>query len=259
MDTWVERSVYDIWNENSGGIFDSYDPATRAELSIEELYDLPIYDNSGQEIPIYTDNGYVIERHLPTLNHISTPCGILADLRDLSSLFTRIQTDGFFAGDEEVVVPYHVYPQAGLVTAGHFQAQGLITPFYPLIDKLNASLRQQRGEDDEGDEMMHSTISPVIGIASQGYNAIIHSTRGHSAQHHDAQRGLVTAALSGIWATGSKNITKAEKLRSKCDTRFPHADYEDKIKRPGICRDFRLENVYAIDVSILAHGMKNGK
>ena len=140
MDTWVERSVYDIWNENSGGIFDSYDPATRAELSIEELYDLPIYDNSGQEIPIYTDNGYMIERHLPTLNHTSTPCGILADLRDLSSLFTRIQTNGFFTRDEEVVIPYHIYPQARLITTSHFQVQGLITLFYLLIDKLNISL-----------------------------------------------------------------------------------------------------------------------
>lgn len=98
----------------------------------------------------------------------------------------------------------------------------------------------------------------IHGISSQGYNAVTHHTRGRTAQHHDAQVGLVTGSLSGAWAVEPKTIQKAQRLRRKCDQKMPHKAYAQKIENSNICQDLRLENVYWIDMDGLSDEQQDG-
>lgn len=98
----------------------------------------------------------------------------------------------------------------------------------------------------------------IHGISSQGYNAVTHSTRGKSAQHHEVQLGLVTGALAGAWATGTKNRRTADNLDLGCSRQMPHEAFAEKIENPGISRDLRMENVYWIDIGALQKENQDG-
>jgi hypothetical protein len=152
---------------------------------------------------------------------------------------------------------YSVYPQAGTRIAGHFQGEGIMTMLYPLVDGINKRIIQVRratGEDD--DEYINH---PITAIASQGYNSVMHYTRGYSSQHHEVQTGKVTSCLAGAWATTAKNRATADCLKRECDATLPHQSYVSKINNPNITTDLRLENVFMIDVTTLPAEMESGE
>jgi hypothetical protein len=131
-------------------------------------------------------------------------------------------------------------------------------PFQRFLAEVNRTLNEDEDEDDEITRVQR--ITPVVyGIASQGYNSVMHSTRGHSAQHHDAQLGIITATLAGSWASGDKSYNHAASLREKCRHQLPHKAFEKKIKNDKITRDLRLENVYYINVKRLRRDEQNGR
>lgn len=90
-------------------------------------------------------------------------------------------------GTEESSVEYSVYPQAGICTAGHFQAKGLMTSFAPLVRELNGWVRRNsqvqannlgsddsdRPESDEAEDV--SVLMPIVGLGCQGYNSTINT------------------------------------------------------------------------------------
>ena len=161
---------------------------------------------------------------------------------------------------------YNVYPQAGLVNAGHFQADGLIAPFLPLLHQLNAQVQLQDSdamiEDNPLGATGHDSQPPaIIGVGCQGYNGVMHVTRGRCAQHHDAQRGLVTSALAGSWAKIPTNIQTARLKLAHCNIRLPHEEFKEKIENnadePLDC-SLRLENTCVVDLELLAPEYRNG-
>jgi hypothetical protein len=87
----------------------------------------------------------------------------------------------------------------------------------------------------------------------------MHSTRGRSNQHHDAQLGLITGALAGAWAVGDKGKRKARHLSTRCSEELPHISFGEKIKNTGIKRDLRLEHVYSIDMHAIASIHRTGE
>ena len=168
--------------ENQNKVYDDPHPDFRNRLSRQELQDLPLLDANGLENPIYDKAGYPIERRVGNFSPGVGTHGLLFKLRGLHDLFAgepfEDADDPTSIFNETTSTNYTVYPQAGLHSVGHFQADGLMKPFTNhLIPRLNKHL--QKYEDDDGfgdDDYSTNGKPPIQGIACQGYNAVMHST-----------------------------------------------------------------------------------
>jgi hypothetical protein len=231
------------------------------EVSLDDLDNMEIMDAEGREIPIYSEDGYQIQHRLGQFKKSQEPHGVLLDLSRIQELFSPdFDDDDFLGGVPGCVSPsVSVYPQAGLRTAGHYQVDGLMTKFYPMIEQVNRPIVVERREEDGDDEVDPSPHSPITGISSQGYNAVMHSTRGCSNQHHEAQLGMITNTLAGAWATSDSNKRIANGLKQRCEQILPHQTYAEKIQNREILRDLRLENVYFFNIQALPSMMQNGR
>lgn len=209
-------------------------------------------DETGHEIPLYDEEGYPIPRRLARFDRRVPPHGVLLNLGFVHSLFAVDEDLDHIERDTRSTSDYTVYPQAGLRTAGHFQAKRLMTPCYPLLKKINTSVMDHsddvEADDDDMEQWIDDGTPAIVGISSQGYNSVMHHTRGHSAQHHDVQIGLVTSALAGWWAKTEGTKKEALKILNQCKDQLPHERFAEKIENPNITRDLRLENVYYIDM-----------
>ena len=242
---WRDRDLTEIRNDHGRLFYDSIDPDTREEITFNQLIDLPMFDEDGNQIHIYTEDGFRIQRRLAGYRRDVHPHGVLLDLRDVGLLFKSEESD----------TPFAVFPQAGLVTVGHIQAEGLVAPFLPLLHQLNSKVGTQ-DDDHMGEDNLDIATqrTPIIGIACQAYNSVMHNTRGRRAQHHDAQRGLVTAALAGGFAKTDGNIRKAKVLQTQCNNRLPHLEFKQKIAnnndQPLDC-SLRFENTFVVHMDQL--------
>lgn len=257
---WEDRDITEIMNFAPDGVYTSMDTVHQQLLTWDELADMPIVDDNSNEIPIYCSDGFIIPRRVPYFSTRTPAHGMLMNLTNVKELFDTSQQDEgeFDLDDDDEHIDAYVYPQAGLKIAGHYQANGLIRPFKRFVTQVNESLQDQEGNEDE-----HQTAAGrrkvVYGIGSQGYNGVMHSTRGHSAQHHDAQLGMITGALAGSWAKGISANCVATEFQARCRHQLPHKAFEEKIKNPNIVRDLRLENVYYVDVKQMRNGDRNGR
>lgn len=262
--SWHNRPLDNIRDMYGDEYFDNYDPHNRNPISFHDLQDLPLLDASGSEIPIFTDEGYPIKRRFGSRLAGTPPLAVLMNLRNLDQLFISDDLFGDFDPSDGPTT-FHVYPQAGLVTAGHFQADGLPSAFAPLLHTLNLDVKLQDQvsiEDDPlADSSQDSLPPPILAVCCQGYNALMHHTRGRFAQHHDAQRGLVTSTLAGSWAKTQKNVQTAKLLQLQCNERLPHYEFRQKIANdndnPLDC-SLRLENTYIVDLDRLDPDYRTG-
>jgi hypothetical protein len=214
-------------------------------------------DDTGAEIPIYCDKGFIVPRRIARYSRNTLPHGVLMDLRTVNELFeTPWDEDYDMDLDDTDLVKCYTYPQAGLKIAGHFQAYGLMKKFSRFIDEVNDDLNNLAVEEGD-DQLDHAYGRVVQGVACQGYNAVMHSTRGDSAQHHDAQLGMITGALAGSWASTPSTERIAQRLQERCSWQLPHESFTEKIENDQISRDLRLENVYFINVQELHERHKN--
>jgi hypothetical protein len=238
-------------------VYTTADVETRERISEDELYEMDLLDNDGYEIPIFSATGYQIGRRIPVHDELIKPHGVLMDLCQLHQLFDDNETDDELGK----CVRYHAYPQAGLVTAGHVQANGIVSKFQTRVSKLNEKIRMEKESDREEDEEEdHDVPNAIEGIAFQGYNVVMHCTRGLGSQYHDAQKGYVTGAISAAWVEGEgKAKTTGRDLLTRCMHQLPHERYDKKISNNAIERDLRLENVYAIDMKALPAAYRNGR
>jgi hypothetical protein len=242
------------------GVYSSRDVAHRQLIPWDDLQELELTYDDGNEIPIYSHDGFIIQRRMPRFSKQTLPYGILMDLRQVNQLFE-------WPWDEEDLLIYqntatdtYTYPQAGLKVAGHFQSNGLMTHFIPFLKKVNENLSSNGHDDDFEDNSQTPSVKNqiVYGVACQGYNAVMHSTRGDSAQHHDAQLGMITGALAGSWAAGNSAERIASQLQKRCARQLPHVSFTEKISNPNISRDFRLENIFYIDIEAMDEDDQNG-
>ncbi|KAF8221753.1 hypothetical protein L208DRAFT_1529442 [Tricholoma matsutake] len=217
VEEWVPWDMADIIDEFGDELYTSPVPGqTREQIRPEDLEYLPLLDEDDREIPLFTHNGYQIERRLAAHSEGDKPHGVLMNLRHLNILFDEdgIEEDLELLDDdmEATTVKYHVYLQASLVTAGHFQANGLMTNFQQWLTMLNSAIHQELdAQEDVGGEPSEGIA--VRAIACQGYNAVMHSTRGLGSQHHNAQKGYVMAALSGAWANNDQAMETIARCR----------------------------------------------
>lgn len=248
--------VETLWNRHPTGLYTTPDHRSRQRITLAELEDLDLLNEEGHEVAIYTVDGFRVNRRIigfTTANY--TPLGVLVNLATVNELFKHNHADDTHyqhgrPGPDDPAV--YLYPQAGLRSAGHFQASGLMSSFYPFIELLNEALRDV--PDDEDDSRR-----PIEGVACQAYNSVMHHTRGYGVQHHEAQQGLVTGALGGRFASDEDGKAKCRELVRKCNSCLPHRAFERKISNQDIKRDLRLENVYVIDMTAIREEDRVGK
>jgi hypothetical protein len=269
--------------EYHDGIFTTPYHSTRDEIQQQDLDDIPFVSPNGSEISLFSNDGFKIQRRTALFNRHVKPHGVLVDLQSTKNLFTNNDSDDMQIEDDQdpPSSDFSVYPQAGLKSAGHFQAKNLIAGCYPIIRRINRYLNRHRPhhrpshDSSDSDDMQvdddnnnnsdnnndHYILNrPVVqGIASQGYNALMHHTRGRTAQHHEVQVGQVTAALAGIYATTPQHTNRARKLTRSCQQALPHQAFAEKILSEAITTDLRLENIYSIDIKALAPVKRNGR
>jgi len=242
--------------EKNGGIWDG----TGGDRQLIETYE--DFDALDKDARVFSAGGYEIIRHAPVFLHGERrPWGVLVDFENLRTLFES-DTCLHYARAGPPSPHYYAYPQAGLVTAGHLQANSLISNFYPLVEEVNRKVLGRcyvRNSEGLEEELRSEAPNwPIYGISCQIYNAVMHHTRGIGSQHHEVTRGTVSAALGSGCVRKTAELEKARKLRTATAHGLPHEDYELKASNPAISKDLRLENVYWVDFDKVAEVDRNG-
>jgi hypothetical protein len=256
---WQDVQPFEIQQLHPDGVYTSFDPDRRELISWEDLEEMEVADEADKEIPLYTEKGFLVPRRLPMYSRRVPPHGILMDLRVVKDLFETPFEQQDRHPDPDSPVDVYTYPQAGMKIAGHFQATGVMKDFNRFLQDINHDLKIIDIDEDAMEHVPAQRQKIVQAISSQGYNAVMHSTRGDSAQHHDAQLGMVTGALAGSWAKQRSTELTARRLRERCSRQLPHTCFVEKIQNENISRDFRFENVYFIDVDAMNPDEQNGE
>lgn len=245
-DAWEERPIDEL--EEEGSLYDSPIRTNRERVDLETL---ELYDEDGNENRIYGEDGIYVPRIVPR-SYSRVTNGVSVKMRDFSNLLYR--------PDHLREPGISLYPQAFLRTIGNVQANTTM----PLLDFIVDEINDNHGDfledtmDMDTDEQTHLRKTVVTGISSQYYNAVSHRTR-QSTQRHDVQMGRITTALAGTWATTDKGEKTSKEFNKLCEDGLPHERFERQIADIPVSegdehsplRDFRMEQVWTIDVSAL--------
>ena len=220
-----------------------------------------IYNSAGKRVP---RRKVIVDKDVP-------PCGVLVNLTKIQALFDpyayfdhgESSSASSDLGDASVT---HVdaYPLAFLRSAGNIQADGIPACFYPVLAKINRSVRKRnplaRGSGDEDEDEVRSvdgnesgnvsSLQAVKGVSAQFYNYIMHRVATRAGRH-DAQQGTVTAAISGAFASSQKHKAIASKKQLYCRTGLPSDRFHEKISLEDCPTSCRAEFVYSVDVRAL--------
>lgn len=270
------------------GIFNSPNQSSRRQLRQRDLARIFPPGSTPGETYLYNKHGYIVDTHHPIPTQDPRPYGALIKAEGLDFAFYQMSSAARnfeFNDDTEDEpepdpylthpIPFYFYPQAGLRNVGHFQAGGLFNDCYPIVGRLNKAIHlaniahSNAHHDHDSDmdvdidecEIAFCTSHNIEALSSQGYNSVMHDTRGRSAQHHNVQLGLVTGALAGQWATtpGTNVASHANNLMCCCQDEMPHEAYCLKIESREVGRDLCMENVYCLDLHALHPSRRTGQ
>ncbi|KAI0069402.1 hypothetical protein K474DRAFT_1714289 [Panus rudis PR-1116 ss-1] len=260
---WEPIDPEEILNSNDK-VFTSPNPETREE--VQNLYDHELLLPNGQEVYIYSKDGFRIPRRNPILpEDYTTDTVTMLNLRKILNLFrgfgildAQRAIEEFGAGFDEdrcSEVKHYAYPMLNLHHIGHFQADGPICAFQVIIHGVNTGLH---GLDVTA--AIHPHHEVVKSIASQGYNCMAHSYRADGAQFHEAQRGIYTAAAAGSYAPSNHRTAKTlrKSLRRKLEAGTPHERFMEQVTGDAVDTSLRLENIYVIDMDRLPAEKQRG-
>jgi hypothetical protein len=199
------------------------------------------------------------------------------DLSNIQALFDSYRfrnDDSSSTSSSDLEDPYEVhvqaYPLAFLRSFGNIQADGIPCCFYPELAKINQSVRkggvvertpsdEEDSEEDEdedlrfvdaGDRNFRPSLQPVKAVSAQFYNYITHRVASRAGRH-DAQQGMVMAAISGGFADSTKDKNTALRKQSHCDQGLPSERFHSKISLEDCPTSCRAEIVYSVDVRAL--------
>src|ERR1700742_2971716 len=273
--SWRLRSLNSIRTVCHDNVWDSPNPESRHQCDDNDILASP------PDKPLYTRDGYEISRRIPAPDHLTDNPISYAPIIDFKNINFLFGPDQGGLKDYERAGPsdtsFRIYPQAGLVDAGHIQASGLPTPFYPLLERLNKCLVIQKLSDERDlsldihnpDDTLHNnevnavfenpSSWPVYGVSSQMYNSVMHHTRGSGKQYHEVITGQVTAALGSFASNTTHRSDAARKLLRSIKYNFPHAIFEQKSQNHDMDRHLRLENTFWIDIRLLPNNYRNAR
>ena len=187
------------------------------------------------------------------------------DLKSIQGLFNPdtsaiILDDAAYSSSqyEDPFVRVDAYPLGFLKMAGNVKASGVPHCFYPLLTKINKSLRsnheasvENSGEHNPEAPHMEPSYRALKPVSSQFYNYMAHRVASRAGRH-DAQQGTVTAAIAGAHATTDKDKNTAKEKQRYCKKALPSERFHARINSVQDCpNDCRAELVYSVDVRAL--------
>ncbi|KAG2029409.1 hypothetical protein BDR03DRAFT_1018433 [Suillus americanus] len=232
-----------------------------------DLHNLPLLDENGFEINVYSDNGLRVPRRIPVL---FSNCGALLNLRSVHELFASEDND---EGSARNSVPFYVYPMAFTGNLGNIQSRGLMTNFNRRFTLIDNAMRP-RLPDDDGDENnflvgdgpdyngennpLRLGSSVLHGISCQVYNELSHRVRDE-AKFHPVQLGMISTAMAGTTAKRIAGQRRWERRLGQCNVGLPHERFVDKVSGDAQPQALRFENTYTLDVHRLSNDRQNGR
>lgn len=250
VNEWQDLPIEEIL-ENRETIWNSSNQDSRQE--VEDLYNYPLTDDEGREIPIYSTEGHRIPRREPV--DVDDPCGLLVDLTKIGQLFNgAVLDENENDANEDFEIPprdkvkLNLYPAAFLRTAGHMQGNRATSAYERLtVDAINRLFNCYRH------------LRPVLQVGSmQIYNEAMHRIRAQ-AQYHEAQLGYFTQVLAGSHAFEQSTRKKAKDLFEKVQKRSPQQAFREKIETPAMPKDLRVEVVFHLRIQKLPDAQRNGR
>jgi hypothetical protein len=227
---WDETSLETLERDLAGReLYDHFHPDIRSEVILHET---DLYDEMGNEIRVYTEDGYLFPRREPYVDPHSPPCGILLNLRNADRLYGHELPDVDDANFDNVVIS--IYPQAFLHQYGHMKASGTLSSFNHVIRDIKSQTGKrvrfdpdqetwdEIAEDEDEDDDTVIKI-PLVGVSSQFYNELSHRVAA-DAGSHEVQQGHITAALAGSYANTLKDKKSFAKKVKSCDRKFPFGE-----------------------------------
>ncbi|KAH9028272.1 hypothetical protein EDB85DRAFT_2147990 [Lactarius pseudohatsudake] len=251
-----------------GALYDGDNKNSRKKVNLATL---PMTTEEGIEIPIYDETGRKIPRRRARRQPEDPACGVLMDLTNVHSLFHPERE--YPLSEEDRMEEYDelrpetgrvdVYPLGFLRTVGNVQAEGIPPCFYSGIREISSKVRADPNGGDEGSSSSSSTSTTSNGsmtrtprtqvikpISSQFYNYISHRAASRAGDM-DTEKGTVTAALAGAFATTAKDRATARGKQDQCRVALPWKRFHNKISCYDCPVSCRGEIVYAVNVRAL--------
>ncbi|KAH8977123.1 hypothetical protein EDB86DRAFT_3093129 [Lactarius hatsudake] len=249
-----------------GTLYDRENKSSRKKVNLERL---PMTTEEGTEIPIYDEIGRRIPRRRATRQPEDPACGVLMDLVNVHSLFHPERE--YPLSEEDRMEEFDdlrpetgrvdVYPLGFLRTAGNVQAEGIPPCFYKGIREISSKVRADPNGEDDGSSSSTTSNGPMTKIplartqvikpiSSQFYNYISHRAASRAGDM-DTEKGTVTAALAGAFATTTKDRATARGKQDQCRIALPWKRFHDKISCYDCPVSCRGEIVYAVNVRAL--------
>ncbi|KAG1849284.1 hypothetical protein DFJ58DRAFT_729576 [Suillus subalutaceus] len=196
----------------------------------------------------YSDIRYMSMAIATDLTHNVKSCGVLVNLEIITELFSAMITNDDMAlnpdiimDDDNLHIPrVNVYPQAFLRKYGHIQCNAVLPHFAPFMSKICKAISQDTiGRDEFDDHTLDDDLdylnnfqklmsTVLLASGCQFYNEISHCIR-LSAALHNVQKGHITSALLGAYATTRNTQTTHMMVLRECSLLLPHQCYNNKI------------------------------
>ncbi|KAH8979153.1 hypothetical protein EDB86DRAFT_3089374 [Lactarius hatsudake] len=251
-----------------GTLYDGDNKNGQKKVNLQRL---PMTTEEGTEIVIYDESGRKIPWRRATRQTEDPACGVLMDLVNVHNLFHPsweypLSEDDRMEEYDELrpeTRRVDVYPLGFLRTVGNVQAEGIPLCFYKGIKEISSKVRADPNGGNEGSSSssMSSTSSNdtmtriprtqvIKPISSQFYNYISHRAASRAGDM-DTEKGTVTAALAGAFATMAKDRATARGKQEQCRVSLPWKRFHDKISCYDCPVSCRGEIVYAVNVRAL--------
>jgi hypothetical protein len=232
-----------------------------------DLHDLPLLDDDGCEINIYSEEGFRVPRRVPVRFR---NCGALLDLHSVHELFAS-KDDGLESTRNSI--PFYVYPVAFTKHMGNVQARGLMTNFNQRFTLIDKAMRPHLQGDDPDEDNSLAGDGPDIdgennpprlgssvlhGISCQVYNELSHRVRDE-AKFHPVQLGMISTAMAGTTAKTNSGRRRWQRRLDQCNAGLPHERFVEKVTGNDQPQALRFENTYTLDIHRLSNDKQNGR
>lgn len=248
----------EIIDQHPGEFFDHYDPDRRTQVFPEELGDYPLYDDKGNEVALYDENGHHVLRVLKTWDEEAPRLGIMMKLPGLAKALTS--DPGRTPQDPENSEPQQnkqrpmLFPHSYFPDLGFAWTNSPLPGYSILSERINSSLGSVGVAIDAHGRNVPFRASPVKTTSHQQYSVAAHTSSVSHSQHED-HLGHVTAGLAGFVAETLPDQKKARKIQHRLSSQMPWEMIERKLTLPeggaSDSGDLRMEVVIEIDLQAM--------